>query len=653
MKIKHIEGGIHAATKFWNEHSDDDETGFLLIDARNAFNEMNRARMLFEIRFSWPRGARFIFNCYKHWGCLTIKTQSGESFTLHSKEGVTQGDPLSMMAYGIGTLPIIQSLHCLKEKCLQLWYADDASLGGKFEAISKMFRKLCQIGPKFGYYPEPSKCTLVVHPLAIPHATNYFKDMGFQISSGCRFLGGHIGTDDLKSSYVTDKVTAWATAIEDLSSIAKKYPQTSYCGLTKSLQHEWAFIQRVIPDIAKELQPLQDTIVSSYLPNLFGTTFSSSHQYVNTIASLPIKHSGLSIHNPVSSSPNYYRDSQQLTSHLIDSLHDITVFSLPDHLALRKSVRVQIVKNHVMEYEASFDSITKSLPPLTRRILDRGKDTGQWLSVLPSVINDTTLASEEFKDGLHLRYHLTPPNLPARCDGCLAPFTVAHSLKCKIGGLIVQRHDEVANQLGQLCAQVFPKSALHAEPIIQPGYYTTDSKETTAQTTNQSTSTNSSSTTDNLPSDEREDLLIRGFWRSGTDCIIDVRLTDTDQPSYLSKTPFEILEIQEEEKKRKYSKKCCEQRRNFTPFVISVDGMIGKEAKSFLKHLGHICADKWDITYSKVRGYLNAKISIACLRAAHRCLRGSRVPSTRICRNHLPVEKPWEDGAGIDLFHTD
>ena len=136
------------------------------------------------------------------------------------------------------------------------------------------------------------------------------------------------------------------------------------------------------------------------------------------------------------------------------------------------------------------------------------------------------------------------------------------------------------------------------------------------------------------------------------DCIIDVRLTDTDQPTYLSKTPFENLLKQEEEKKKKYSKKCLEQRRSFTPFVLSVDGMLGKEAQTLLKQLAYKYVSKWDLTYSKVRGYLNSKISISCLRAAHRCIRGSRVPSTTICRSHLVADKPWEDGAGLSLFSS-
>ena len=79
---------------------------------------------------------------------------------------------------------------------------------------------------------------------------------------------------------------------------------------------------------------------------------------------------------------------------------------------------------------------------------------------------------------------------------------------------------------------------------------------------------------------------------------------------------------------------------------------MGKEAQALLKHLAYIYVAKWDLVYSQVRGYLNSKISIACLRAAHRCLRGSRVPSTRICRSHLQVDSPWEDGAGLNLFST-
>ena len=85
--------------------------GFLLIDARNVFNEENRTAMLWSVRHEWRSGAQFTFNCYRHWATLVVrKTEDGSGHFLHSKEGVTQGDPLAMIAYGITVLPLIRVL---------------------------------------------------------------------------------------------------------------------------------------------------------------------------------------------------------------------------------------------------------------------------------------------------------------------------------------------------------------------------------------------------------------------------------------------------------------------------------------------------------------------------------------------------------------
>ena len=74
----------------------------------------------------WPRCARFLFNTYRGWSVLVVR---GSSECLYSKEGVTQGDPLSMFMYAIGTLPLIRSLRN-PSRWTQIWYADDASAGG-------------------------------------------------------------------------------------------------------------------------------------------------------------------------------------------------------------------------------------------------------------------------------------------------------------------------------------------------------------------------------------------------------------------------------------------------------------------------------------------------------------------------------------------
>jgi hypothetical protein len=133
--------------------------------------------------------------------------------------------------------------------------------------------------------------------------------------------------------------------------------------------------------------------------------------------------------------------------------------------------------------------------------------------------------------------------------------------------------------------------------------------------------------------------MIRGFRSWGTDCFIDVRITDLDSKSYLKKSSDEVLARQEQEKKRKYLAPCIANRRHFTPFVSSTDGMIGKEGQTFAKRLAGLLSEKWRRPYCQLCGYVNARLSIALVRATHRCLRGSRVLSPLISLKQFLPEK--------------
>ena len=65
--------------------------------------------MLWAVWHEWPSGTHFTFNCYLHCATLVVRDiGDGSGHFLHSKEGVTQGDPLAMIAYGIGVPPLIQ-----------------------------------------------------------------------------------------------------------------------------------------------------------------------------------------------------------------------------------------------------------------------------------------------------------------------------------------------------------------------------------------------------------------------------------------------------------------------------------------------------------------------------------------------------------------
>ena len=76
----------------------------MLVDTQNS---VNRVAALWNARVLWLRCSHFLFNSYRGYARLLIQ---GSDHFLLSKEGVTQGDLLSMMLYAVAVLPLIRSL---------------------------------------------------------------------------------------------------------------------------------------------------------------------------------------------------------------------------------------------------------------------------------------------------------------------------------------------------------------------------------------------------------------------------------------------------------------------------------------------------------------------------------------------------------------
>ena len=295
---------------------------------------------------------------------------------------------------------------------------------------------------------------------------------------------------------------------------------------------------------------------------------------------------------------------------------------------------------------------TRLDPALTarlRRKLSRAPSTGAWITLLPTAVNGLSLSPGEFRDGMSLRYGWAFGALPKHCDGCGAKFTVEHALTCKKGGLVLNRHNEVRDELGYLACQAINPSSVRDEPIINIGRGANSSglpdKAKTQQTTKATPNKSPDPTTDGQPFD-RGDLLIRSLFDKQTSCVIDVRITDGDSPSRLSSSPAKVILSQEKEKKRKYLTACLEQRRHFAPYVCDVYGLLGAEAQAVNKRLAVRLASKWTAPYSATMGFVNARVSVAILRGVHQCLRGSRVPFRHECTKWAA----WDDGAGLGLF---
>ena len=195
-----IEGGIPVVRLMWQQYAQEEDWGFLLIDACNAFNEENRTVILWEVRHECPSGARFVFNCYRHWATQVIRAGNGTLRLLYIKEGVNQGDPLVMVAYRLGILPLICEFRTSHPSVTQPWCAYEAGAGGTFEEIRRHLDDLIVQGSLCRYFREPTKSILVVSTSNVPRAESFFRGYRLQIVTGSCYLGGFPGRRQSRNS---------------------------------------------------------------------------------------------------------------------------------------------------------------------------------------------------------------------------------------------------------------------------------------------------------------------------------------------------------------------------------------------------------------------------------------------------------------------
>lgn len=84
------------------------------------------------------------------------------------------------------------------------------------------------------------------------------------------FIGDHEGTVD----YMKLKVQGWIHCIKRLTKAAESQPQAPQMALTKSLQFEWAYLQRVVPNCSEAFALLCKTINKIFWPTVFSRSIS-------------------------------------------------------------------------------------------------------------------------------------------------------------------------------------------------------------------------------------------------------------------------------------------------------------------------------------------------------------------------------------------
>ena len=603
------EAAIHAMRTIF-EHKDCEAV--LLVDAKNAFNSMNRKTMLHNVGIKCPTLAMYAENTYNKPSDLYIDNSTlgnGCSVSvIKSKEGTTQGDPIAMAVYALGLSVLQDEIAYEKTNVKQVAYADDLSGAGKIIDLKKWWDMVNNHGPTIGYTPNAAKSVLIVKPEQYDFAVQTFRGSDVVITmEGQRHLGAVIGTPEFKKEYVEKKVAEWVQEVGILSDIAKTEPHAAYAAYTFGLQHRWNFVMRTIPDISPLLKPLENTIKNIFLPVLIKSVILTDDE--RDLLALPPSLGGMGITSPIKRANEENSNSINLTRSLTEKIVAQDAHGEIDQQMINEEKK-KISRNRQETQMSTLERLKISLPPPRVRKVLIAQETGasNWLTSLPIRAKGFSLNKQEFVDAVALRYDWPMEGLPNTCV-CGLSNNVSHTMTCKRGGFVCIRHDEVrdltASLLREICRDVT------TEPSLLPldGEHL---RYRTANTTNEA----------------RVDISARGFWTPGQKAFMDIRIFDPMAACHQKITLDAAHKRNESEKIRAYGERIQHvDQGTFTPLVFTTSGGMGPKAKCFYSRLADIMAEKKHQPRNYVVAWMRCRLSFSLLRSALLCLRGTRYSS--------------------------
>ena len=509
-----------------------------------------------------------------------------------------------MAFYAIGLMPLLWELFDPDVK--EIAYADDLTGGGKLNELKQWLDVILQKGPLFGYNAEPSKSWLVVKEEKLEEAKAVFAETSVNITSkGKKHLGAVVGHLDHKVKFVSRLVDEWVKQIETLSEIAMYEPHAAYTAFTSCIRHKYTFYMRTIPQISELLQPLENAIRYSLIPALTDGRVVTDEE--RTLLSLPARLGGLGLISPVEMSNQEHQYSVEATVTLTNAIINQQKELPLDFENSSKEAKSNVRSNRRKLQSDTLTDLRSKMNDDQRRSNELCCEAGSsnWLTILPFEEKGFHLNKREFWDAICIRHGWPIRRLPSKC-ACGANFDIAHSLSCKKGGFVTQRHNELRDMTADLLSEVCPDVSI--EPHLE-------------ELSGESLHLRSA----NISNEARLDISARSVWSRNQRAFFDVRVFDPNARRFRNQTLSQMYITNEKEKKRCYNERVLQvENGTFTPLVFNVYGGMGPECKTFFQRLSSLIADKRKENFASVSTWIRTRISFALLRSSLMCLRGTR-----------------------------
>ena len=332
---------VHAMSQVFEEEGTD---GFLLIDASNAFNQMNRAVAMHDIQITCKELSMYIINTYRSPSRLFI-CSGGETL---SQEGTTQGDPLAMPWHSINTSIMIQSLRALNPEVKQVWLTGDSGRGGRIAPLYSWYNHLCQEGKKFGYLVNGSKRWLIVKSQKQADEAERLFGLEVIIRRVNATLAQLLVLKSTKTSTATKKSRDGRAKLIYLL----KLQEVSHCASTKGDKSKFAYSMRTIEYFEEYVDPIQEAMHEMFLPLLFGQEEPLSDELCDLVTLTPAQ-GGVGMPDLRSETSRQYAASKSITSLHVESTKTTGEQSVDELKKHQQSIKTTSSKSRMEEIDAS------------------------------------------------------------------------------------------------------------------------------------------------------------------------------------------------------------------------------------------------------------------------------------------------------------
>ena len=241
------EVGLQTARQWMTRNQDATNKVFVKLDFRNAFNTIDRATFLREVRDHFPGMAPWVDFCYSTPSKLLFGATE-----ISSEMGVQQGDPLGPLLFSLTLQPLLRELasHRAANKLeLVFAYLDDLCLAGNAEevaeAVNFLRTRAAAIGLQLstGTPDDKDKCEVILVAGANSSVDCRLFPNDFKVIGDQNFvlLGSPIGSPEFCEAHTRERVAKaqkLLTALGELPDpqVALKLLQTcgSFCKMVFS-----------------------------------------------------------------------------------------------------------------------------------------------------------------------------------------------------------------------------------------------------------------------------------------------------------------------------------------------------------------------------------------------------------------------------------